>query len=86
MSNNKIYKIIDKVNKVLEEHRIYADVYHTGLPGTVCVEINRGDWKHEHLRAKWLVTEMGGSYISENVTFEDGTDCYSAIHTFRFEV
>ena len=86
MKNTKIYKIIEKVTKVLEEHGVDADVYHTGLPGTVCVEVNHGDWKHEHQKTKWLVTEMGGRYISENITFDDGSDCYSAIHTFLFEV
>lgn len=54
----------------------------------VNITIERGDWKHEHLRCDWLLEEMckennlhlliGGI----NVTEEDGSDTYSAIHHY----
>lgn len=86
MKNTKIYKIIEKINKKLMDNMIVADVYHTGLPGQVCVEILWGDWKHEHVRTKLLVQDMGGFYVGSQTIEEDGSDCYSAVHTFLFEV
>ena len=69
-----------RVTKMLEENGVYADVYTWG--GFIAVEINWGDWKHEHWRAKWLMEEAGYTQIKEVETEENGTDCYSAIHYF----
>lgn len=70
------------ISRVLEENGICASVDSCG-GFFVTVEILWGDWKHDHARAKWLVSEQGYMHISEKVTAEDGSDCYSAIHTFK---
>lgn len=51
----------------------------------ISVEINWGDWKHDHLRCKYLTErffdEIGKDVVIETeITEEDGSDCYSAIH------
>ena len=55
----------------------------------ILIETWWGDWKHTHLRLQWLVGEYldskGIKYShTENVTEEDGSDCYSAYHVWKF--
>ena len=73
------------VVKLLNEHGLFHEVYqYSDLP-VICVEINWGDWKHDHGAVKYLVTEvLGGTLINSIVTEENGSDCYSAIHYFAF--
>lgn len=83
MLDAKVSKICDRINKYLKENKIYDSVYPYGydLP-VVEIEICWGDWKHEHLRVKLLMKEIGCNFISSITTEEDGSDCYSAIHRF----
>lgn len=89
MTKETTYKIIEEIEKKLNEYNVWADVYeeHFGI----CIEINWGDWKHEHLCAEWITRElldlMGYAHkytITEDITEEDGSDCYSARHLIRF--
>ena len=55
--------------------------------GRLCIEIHRGDWKHEHRRADYLVRHFFmdkglGVHVEEMITDEDGSDCYSAEHYY----
>ena len=69
-----------EIEKMLRENNIWADVYEE--LSMIAVEINWGDWKHEHLAAKWLMKELGYEQEFERVTEENGSDTYSAIHYF----
>ena len=59
--------------------------------GQICYGINRGDWKHEHGRSTYLANNFlfdKGYYISsleQEVTEDDGSDTYSAIHKITVE-
>lgn len=53
--------------------------------GYVNLGIRWGDWKHSHLYADHLMSRIGGVLVSEQVTEENGSDCYSAIRTYAFE-
>ena len=83
MENKEVYEVCKKVTKYLAENKLWCDVYPYGsdLP-VVEVAINWGDWKHEHLRCKWLMEQIGAHVIKTEVTEENGSDCYSAIHYF----
>lgn len=77
----------EEICKMLRDNDIYADVeQYDDLP-VVNVSIYRGDWKHEHARAKWLISEniKGVIYLNTKVTEDDGSDCYSADHRYIFE-
>ena len=87
----------NRVDNGLRDGGVYADgvwwedeydEYNGNCCGRVLkIEINRGDWKHDHLRAEWIVENDMGINVKEwenEVTDEDGSDCYSAIHTLRF--
>lgn len=78
-----------KLYKLFDEERLCADVWAAESHDKYfTVEISWGDWKHEHLRCKWIVTEflmkhgIELDHIETHVTEEDGSDCYSAIHRF----
>lgn len=57
---------------------------------TITVFIDYGDWKHDHYYLNSLIKEWASSNniecsIEEYVTFEDGSDTYSAEHIIHFE-
>lgn len=75
-----------KIYEALKADRIYAEVctdMELGETAVIAVNISWGDWKHEHLRADWIIREaFGVECIGTEVTEEDGSDCYSAIHRY----
>lgn len=75
---------LKNIYSYLESNRLYADdIRHSlEIPCIVEVEISWGDWKHEHLRCDYLMKELGYLEIGEELTEEDGSDCYSAIHRY----
>lgn len=71
----------DEVVRYLNRNGFYPDdVY--GTDRKVKIEINDGDWKHDHIRCRHLMAIAG--YVREDieVTQEDGSDCFSAVHTY----
>lgn len=77
----------EKIYKYLNDNKIYPEEIwnsHDDLHDIdrIVVSIRWGDWKHEHLRCDWLMSELG--YIKDGVveTEEDGSDCYSADHYY----
>lgn len=75
----------EQISEILRNEDLCADVWDES-ENVVAVEINRGDWKHEHGFLLELVTEQmpGIKKVTCKVTEEDGSDCYSAIHRFYF--
>ena len=47
------------------------------------IEIEWGDWKHDHLCCDHIMRENGYTLINEVVTEENGSDTYSSIHYYR---
>lgn len=85
MSKGRYEALAMEVTRALSDAGIVADVYDTDC--SVKVEIYWGDWKHEHLAAKWIANEVfkKHGYEMEHVEMlleEDGSDCYSALHEF----
>lgn len=88
MTREELKALAEAINKVFTENRLYVDVF-VDWDNDICYQIDWGDWKHEHLRADWLVKEFlnGLRYrylISEETTEEDGSDTYSAEHRITF--
>ena len=84
MAKDRIDEAMEMLQRKLDEAHISASVYrYSALIPVICVEISWGDWKHDHLHARFIATdECGMSYINNVVTEEDGSDCYSAIQRF----
>ena len=73
---------VNMIENCLRDNDVFADVWDAGN-GDIKVEINWGDWKHDHLRCRHIMRELGFERINEVVTADDGSDCYSALHTYR---
>lgn len=85
MDFNKANEIASIVIKYLTEKEAdFFEVYPTELNGFPCliVEVNWGDWKHSHGYLDYLMKEKHFLKIREDVTEEDGSDCYSANHIY----
>jgi len=66
-----------RIYNFLKDNGVYADVWkENGV--AIVVSIEWGDWKHEHLWARDLMSYLGYVEIGSKVTEEDGSDCYSA--------
>ena len=89
------YKITDYRNELQEyidketgrPHTFFVD---ETFDGRLCIDINHGDWKHEHWYADSLVKKFFmnkglGIEIEEDVTLEDGSDTYSACHYYEID-
>lgn len=78
-------KIYDKIKAVVDENNIACEMWAED-DNAICVQINWGDWKHDHLALKLAVTEscQPTTCISE-VIEENGSDCFSAVHRFIFK-
>lgn len=76
--------IEDKIDKLLRHVSSIDD--HGFIDGKLMVSIHWGDWKQDHLFVKHIIATVfpDSRYISETVTKEDGSDCYSAEHYFCF--
>lgn len=51
--------------------------------GVVEISISWGDWKHSHMFADNLMKKLGYVKEDEELTEEDGSDCYSSIHYYK---
>ena len=75
-------RIEEQIRKHLEDNKLFADEIRL-YDDAVEVDISWGDWKHEHLRCNFLMSELGCENWGEATTEEDGSDCYSATHVYK---
>jgi hypothetical protein len=73
---------LKEIKRYLNENGIYPDVIYAHDSDILEIEINDGDWKHEHGRCRHLMTAVGYAQQEVITTEEDGSDCYSAIHRY----
>ena len=71
-----------RVFHFLDDNGVYAEVWNHYGTSAIVVSISWGDWKHEHLWARDLMSFLGYTEIGSKVTEEDGSDTYSAEHYF----
>ena len=81
-------ELVDRINKFLDENEFNEYVYKNFPEGTISMEITWGDWKHDH----WWAMDLMDQFFRENnlygihremTTEEDGSDTYSAIHSWE---
>lgn len=88
VSQTELDKIRDGLADFFKKNKDYYDVYVDKKEQAVCVEIDWGDWKHDHayvnLQVNKYLDSIGVEYMSsEKVTDEDGSDTYSSIHIYH---
>lgn len=69
----------ERIAKFLDDNGVYAEVY--TYYNNVNVSIN-GDWKHKHGWGDVLMGYLGYKKVNEEVTEENGSDCYGSIHRY----
>lgn len=80
--NKAVYNAIDDVYRELKKYNLYPEIYqYRNLP-VIEVDVQWGDWKHDHWAIKDTLEEMGFNFLKTDVTEDDGSDTYSAIHYF----
>ena len=92
---------VDSFEKISLDYEIFKLLRDSKLSGevssvsgddnsiTIVISITWGDWKHDHMRTKYIITEFAEKRglsvkVSSEVTEENGSDTYSADHTFVF--
>ena len=86
------YQVLVKPDETLEETHMLDkyisdnEVYHDGVwhetENIVAVQCEWGDWKHTHGWLRTMMGYIGYKEVYEDVTEENGSDCYSATHGF----
>ena len=71
-----------RLHQYLTDNGLYFDDCSSDSEGMVSINIVWGDWKHEHGYCDNLMEYIGYNQDDEEVTEENGSDCYSAIHFF----
>ena len=71
---------VDYIEKILRDDGKYYDVY--PHDGKIYIDVDWGDWKHDHLRLDNLMFMHGYECVDEQTTEEDGSDTYSSTHIF----
>lgn len=78
------WDVADQLQDHFRKNNLWVDELHYNkVNDRIEFDINWGDWKHEHLRAKWLLQELFDTLgikaeIRSHTTEEDGSDNYSA--------
>lgn len=72
---------IELYNYLQENDADFDEVY--GVDDMIYIKIEWGDWKHSHLRADYLMKQIGYIFFDELITESDGSDCYSSIHIYK---
>ena len=71
-----------EVETYLNNQGLWVDVYPHNILPVIKVNIEWGDWKHDHLRCDYLMEQLGYMSAGVQTTETDGSDCYSAIHRY----
>jgi len=73
---------IQEIQAAFKEVRLSVDAIYRVEENEILVCISWGDWKHEHLACEQIMKKLGYIQVQEVITEDNGTDCYSAEHTF----
>lgn len=64
----------------MEQNQRWYEIW--GYDDFVEINVEWGDWKHDHIALDYLMEQVGFTCVNEELTEENGSDCYSAIHKF----
>ena len=70
-----------KITEIMNAAGLYHDICKTNKGYEI--EIEWGDWKHDHQFTDDIMEALGYELTMEVETETDGSDCYSSIHYFK---
>jgi len=73
---------VQKAYSILESNKIYSEIWCDSELPFIYVQIDNGDWKHEHLLARNLLEENHFQFVNESVIGDSEDDTYSAVHKY----
>lgn len=76
---------IEELQKLLREKNIFGELEEIS-DKYITLQIDWGDWKHDHNYADYIMSEFGYYLIGKKITEEDGSDCYSALHYYTCSI
>lgn len=77
-------RAINKAVDILAENDLFGEV--CGVYNIPAIEVHiRGDWKHDHARCDYVMEQNGYTLLKKEVTEEDGSDWYTAIHYYGYK-
>lgn len=84
-------EFIDKVYDYLIKNELFYEPYFTGVKingkQVIAIEVEWGDWKHEHLYLDHVMAKFGNvQHLTTENTETDGSDCYTARHYYIVNV
>lgn len=83
-----IYTLAASIDNIMLQTELGFSCDVEEVSNTLSIYIDKGDWKHEHNYADYLIEEflnnINVKYDTwKDITEEDGSDCYSAIHYYK---
>lgn len=79
---------VEEIREYLRENDLYFETYIEG--DTLKIHVDNGDWKHDHHYLDYIVTDFFGDKgltldTTVDTTESDGSDCYSATHSYEIK-
>lgn len=75
------FNVESLLTDILEDQRRFYYVWEHDQ--YVSIDVQWGDWKHDHGFIDYFMEKLGFILIETELTEEDGSDCYSATHIYR---
>jgi len=76
---------IEQIESLLQKNGFYLYVYHKDCyPSCTVTVFIEGDWKHDHLHVKHLLSTIGFNEIREDIVGSTDSDYYKSEHTFMY--
>jgi len=87
-SLSELNDIASGLQAYLKKNKEFYSVYPDVKNSAVCIDVEWGDWKHDHLHLDSMVAKYFDSagidhMTDEKVTDEDGSDTYSSTHIYH---
>ena len=71
------------IQKIYKENDIWYE-YNILPNNRVEIIVEFGDWRHDHVFIDYHMEDNGFVKTDEVLTWDDGSDCYSSIHTYIY--
>lgn len=75
--------VIDQIRELFEKMEYPYEIYMQGRK--VCIEIEQGDWRHDHRNADDIMETAFGFILEDETVInedEDESDWYGSVHTY----
>ena len=73
---------IPEIQAAFKDVALSVDAIYQIEENEILVCISWGDWKYQHLACEQVMKRLGYIQVQEVITEDNGSDCYSAEHTF----